>query len=399
MSLVYIIQLSIANLMSRKIRSILTVSGVIIGISTITFLLSVGYGFQKMTTEQIASADSMSIFEASLEESDILSMTDEDIAKFKNLNYVAEVKAGVSSAGKTSAQEIKTDVVINGFDNAYMEYANIRLLRGKRFDDNSQNQIIATTALLSLINVPLDNYSSFPITLEVVLEESLAPNAKEGDQKTITDLEICGVIDDDDSPFVIAPLQLLRENTGIINYSTVRIKVTDPDKLADVRREIEELGFGTNYIGDTLKQINAFFMIFRYIIGGFGFIAMLVAILGMLNTLTVSLLERTREIGILKSNGATRKDIWRLFIAEALLISIIGGFLGIILGVFAGEIVNLIFNLYAKSHGSEPIDFFYTPVAFIFYSLIGVVLVGFLTGFYPAKRATKIKVLDALKYE
>lgn len=399
MSLLYIIELSIANLMSRKIRSILTVSGVIIGISAITFLLSIGYGFEKMTTQQIAAPNAMSIFEASLEESDIVSMTDENIAAFKNLNDVSQVEAGVILAGKAKVDEIKTDVVVDGYSNGYMDFASIRLLRGERFKDDDADKVIVSTALLNLLNIPLEKYNNKDISADIVLNQSLAPNATEGENKTIGGLKIVGVVDDDDSPFMIVPLNLIRQDTGIINYNTARIKVADSNKLPDVRRQVEGMGFGTNFIGDTIKQINAFFMIFRYIIGGFGFIAMLVAILGMLNTLTVSLLERTREIGVLKSNGATRKDIWRLFISEALLISMIGGFCGIILGVVTGEIVNLIFNIYAKSHGAQPIDFFYTPLSYVLYSLIFVMLVGFLTGFYPAKRATKIKVLDALKYE
>jgi ABC-type antimicrobial peptide transport system permease subunit len=183
------------------------------------------------------------------------------------------------------------------------------------------------------------------------------------------------------------------------SFNIAKVKVKDKDTISDTKSKIENMGFGTNYIGDTIQQIASFFLVFRYIVGGFGFIAMLVAILGMFNTLTVSLLERTREVGVLKSNGAVRRDIWRIFLSEAMIISTVGGFLGIIFGILAGESVNLIFNKLAQGNGSDPVDFFYTPVYFIFATILATLLVGFLTGYYPSKRATKINALDALKYE
>jgi putative ABC transport system permease protein len=152
-------------------------------------------------------------------------------------------------------------------------------------------------------------------------------------------------------------------------------------------------------MGDTIRQINSIFVIFRYIIGGFGLVAMFVAVLGMFNTLTVSLLERITEIGVLKANNAMKRDIFLIFLSEALIISFIGSVFGIISGILTGKMVNFWFNFYALKSGSNQLELFYLPPIFMVEVIVSVTLIGFLTGLYPSRRATRIKILDALKYE
>jgi len=396
---IYVLELSIRNLMSRKVRSILTIAGVTIGISAITFLVSLGYGLEQMITRQVADPRTLYIFEINLEESDISAITNEHIAKIKNLPNVKKLEAAAILAGKASLQSVKTDVVINAFNNSYLDLVGIKLLRGERFKDDKEIQVIASTALLSLLNIPVNEFASKEIGLEIVASKALSPFLKEGEVKRIEHIKIVGVVEDEQSAFVIMPFSLLQSELRLTNYNILQVQVEDKDKLAQTRKQVEEMGFSTRYIGDAVSQINSFFVIFRIIIASFGALAMIVAILGMLNTLTVSLLERTREVGILKSNGATKKDIWRIFIADALIISLIGGIIGIILGSVSGELINFIFNIYAHRFGAEIVDFFYTPLFYIFLALGLVLLVGLIVGFYPAKRATKINVLSALKYE
>jgi len=385
--------------MSRKVRSILTIAGVTIGISAITFLVSLGYGLEQMITRQVADPRTLYIFEVNLEESDIFALTGEHLAKIKNLANVKNIEPAAILAGKASLQSVKTDVVINAFSNAYLDLVGIKLLRGTSFKNEKEPQAIVSTALLSLLNIPVNEFASKEITLEVVANKALSPFLQEGEVKKLEHIKIVGVVEDEQSAFVIMPFSLLQNELRLSNYNVLQVQVADKEKIGETRKQVEEMGFSTRYIGDAVSQINSFFVIFRVIIAGFGALAMIVAILGMLNTLTVSLLERTREVGVLKSNGATSRDIWRIFIADAIIISLIGGLIGIILGSVSGELINFVFNIYAHRFGAEIVDFFYTPLFYIFLALGLVLFVGLIVGFYPAKRATKINVLSALKYE
>lgn len=399
MKWLYILELSWKNLMNRKTRTILTISGVIIGVSAITFLIALGYGFERMTTNQIASSNALYVFETNLDNTDVISINEESLAKLKNLNNVDSVEAGVKLAGKVSKGIAKTDAIINGFTSEYIDLANIKFIRGNKFNDKDENKIILSTAVLNLLNIDINQYKENKVETTIITDKGLSPSLEDASEKNITNLEIVGVVDDDKSAFAILPFSFLRREVSLVNYNTVKIKVKDKNKLGETRQQVEGMGFYTNFIGDTISQINSFFTIFRYIVGGFGFIGMLVAILGMFNTLTVSLLERIREIGVLKSNGATKKEIWKLFLSEAVIISFIGGFSGILVGLIIGETTNFIFNLYAHRNGAGPIDFFYAPPYFIIMTIIFIIITGFITGLYPSKRASKIKVLDALKYE
>ena len=400
MKLLYVLELSWKNLMNRKARTILTITGVIIGVSAVTFLIALGYGFERMTTSQIASSNALYVFETNLDNTDLVSINEENMAKIKNLKNVEQVEPGVSLAGRIINKEKRVvDAVIEGANTAYLDLDNVKLITGSFFGDKDKNKAIVSTATLKWLNINLNNYQKESLNFEVVVQKSLSPSLEEASTKTIPNIQIVGVIDDDKSVILIAPLDLLKEELKLVNYNKLKIKVADKNKISDTRREVESLGFYTNYIGDTIKQINSFFVVFRYIVGGFGFIGMLVAILGMFNTLTVSLLERIREIGVLKANGATRKDVWRIFLSEAIIISLTGGISGIVVGLMIGETINFVFNIYAKQHGSLPVDFFYAPPSMIIATILLITLVGFLTGLYPSKRASKIKVLDALKYE
>lgn len=399
MKLDYILQYSLKNLLSRKTRTILTITGVVIGVSAITFLTSLGYGFERMTTTQIASKETLNVFDAQLGDSDLTAISDENIAKIKSIENVEDVDIALSLAGKAGYGEIKTDLVIDGYDNKYFALSDTKLLKGKFFEDTDTDKAIVSTAALKLIGVDNQNFAKTKIDLNIAANKSLSPELEEGETRIIKNLEIIGLIDDSQSAYVIIPFKLMQKEMAATNYTNLKIKVKNKESVGAARSKVEELGFYTDYIGDTVDQINTLFTIFRYIISGFGIIAMLVAVLGMLNTLTVSLLERTREIGVLKCNGATKKVVWELFLSEGVVISIIGGALGIIFGIIIGESVNIIFNFYATKNGAEAVDFFYTPLSFIIMVIALTSVVGFLTGLYPASRATKIRVLDALKYE
>ena len=133
---------------------------------------------------------------------------------------------------------------------------------------------------------------------------------------------------------------------------------------------------------------------------GFGAIGMIVAVLGMFNTLTISLLERTQEIGLMMALGGRNSDMRKLFIFEALLLSVIGAATGIILAIISGLGVDAYMNHFAQNRGvSDGFSLFATPPLLVVGLMGFLVLVGLIVVYIPARRAQKISPIDALRRE
>jgi putative ABC transport system permease protein len=128
-------------------------------------------------------------------------------------------------------------------------------------------------------------------------------------------------------------------------------------------------------------------------------VALAVSAIGMFNTMTIALLERTNEIGIMKAIGASNSDIRLLFLVESILIGFFGGLGGLIIGIGGTKVINLFFNVFASRMGGQSMEIFYTPMWFVAFIMIFSTLIGFFTGVYPARRAEKLNPLMALRYK
>jgi len=186
---------------------------------------------------------------------------------------------------------------------------------------------------------------------------------------------------------------------GIVNYSEAKVKTTTKDNINRIKSLIEHMGFKVSSINDTVDQANQFFSVFRVIFIVFGVIAVTVSFIGMFNTLTISLIEKTREIGIMKSMGATKKDVGRIFMLEALFVGIMGSVAGVAISYLLGAFFNASIYALAKSTGNNPVEIFIFPPKLLIFAMVLSLLISFLTSIYPSRRASKISALDALRYE
>ena len=155
----------------------------------------------------------------------------------------------------------------------------------------------------------------------------------------------------------------------------------------------------TTSVIDTVEQINNLFSTLRQVLALMGAVALMVASLGMFNTLTVSLLERTREIGLMKAMGMKSYEVQELFLTESMVMGFFGGFSGIIFGFLSGKFLGFVLSAIAVFKGVGYIDISYLPIPFVILILVLSLIVGLATGIYPAQRATKISALNALRYE
>ncbi|GAB4159325.1 MAG: hypothetical protein Fur003_3120 [Candidatus Dojkabacteria bacterium] len=210
--------------------------------------------------------------------------------------------------------------------------------------------------------------------------------------------KIIGVISDDTKPFFYVPFTDLR-GIGIENYSSMRIIADKAESLSHIRDEVEGRGFTTVSVADTKAQIDALFKNIQTILLIVGSFALAVASLGMFNTLTVSLLERTREVGLMKAMGMSSKEVKVMFLNESMLMGFYGGVLGIFFGFLAGKLLGFVLTLVTATSGEGFLDVSYIPLPFLIGTIVMSLLVGTFTGFFPARRATSISSLNALRYE
>lgn len=182
-------------------------------------------------------------------------------------------------------------------------------------------------------------------------------------------------------------------------YSSVSVRVKNPSQVQKVEDAIKKMGFNTFSILDASRSIQQFFKVLDVFLGIFGSLALAVAFIGIVNTLVMAILERRREIGIMKAIGASDGDIKKLFFAEAGAMGILGGIVGVALGWAIGQVINLGTNVYLKRQSFPPEHFWSVPWWLVAFALLFSFLVSLAAGLYPAGRAARLDPVQALRYE
>ncbi len=193
--------------------------------------------------------------------------------------------------------------------------------------------------------------------------------------------------------------EMLRGNTGKPSYETLTVRVSSPQVVQSVEDTIKGMGFGTFSILDATKNMMLFFTVFDSLLLIFGSLALTVASLGIVNTLVMAILERRREIGILKALGAADRDVRRLFFVEAGAMGLLGGVLGVAMGWLIGRALTIGTNAYLKRQELPAID-----ISSIHWWMVALAIgvsffVSLAAGMYPASRAARLNPVEALRYE
>ena len=193
--------------------------------------------------------------------------------------------------------------------------------------------------------------------------------------------------------------EISRATTDQPLYSSVSVRVKNPSQVQKVEDAIRKMGFNTFSILDASRSIQQFFKVLDVFLGIFGSLALAVAFIGIVNTLVMAILERRREIGIMKAIGASDGDIKKLFFAEAGAMGILGGMIGVALGWAIGQVINVGTNVYLKSQSFPPEHFWSVPWWLVAFALLFSFLVSLAAGLYPAGRAARLDPVQALRYE
>ena len=182
-------------------------------------------------------------------------------------------------------------------------------------------------------------------------------------------------------------------------YASLTVRVKSPSLVDATEAKIKDMGFGAFSLLDASKSLRIFFSVFDLLLGIFGSLALAVATLGIINTLVMAILERRREIGVLKALGAADSDVKQLFFVEAGVMGLAGGVLGVFFGWLIGRTLTLGTNIYLKRQDLPGVEISAIPWWLIGGAIGFAVFVSLVAGLYPASRAAKLNPVDALRYE
>ncbi len=182
-------------------------------------------------------------------------------------------------------------------------------------------------------------------------------------------------------------------------YSSISVRVNNPSKIQGVEDAVKKMGFTTFSILDASRSLQQVVRVLDIFLAIFGSLALAVASIGIVNTLIMAVLERRREIGIMKAIGASDADVKSLFFAEAGVMGLVGGVVGVILGWAIGQVINFGTNIYLKSQSIPPDHFWAVPLWLVFFGILFAFFVSLMAGLYPAGRAARLDPVQALRYE
>jgi len=183
------------------------------------------------------------------------------------------------------------------------------------------------------------------------------------------------------------------------SYTSLSVRVQNPNQVPAVEDAIKKMGFSAFSIVDAARSMRQFFAVLDGFLAIFGSLALAVASIGIVNTLVMAILERRREIGIMKAIGASDADVRGLFFAEAGAMGLVGGAVGVTLGWVIGRLINFGTNIYLERQHFPAAQIWSVPLWLVLGAIGFSVMVSLLSGLYPASRAARLDPVQALRYE
>jgi putative ABC transport system permease protein len=439
------------NLWKKKLRTFLTTSGVVIGIGALVCMFAFGQGVQRNVTEQFNKLDLFNYVNVyargSLRHGGPHHDPDEEGGP--------PMESGVADANAPRLDTAFLEEVkkIEGVEAAFAELrfpAQVRLadkeqfvlvqvlsadvcrpmpLRaGRCYDSNEPNGLIISESLVRRLGVnepsqavgrPIEVATltldfRLPSLLRMVFSsgDQALPIARESYRFTITGvaerMPFGGMGDAYIQPEAAAGMRKLsvtsisdffRPAGEAANYPSITVKVKSLRDIAPVKKELESRGFRTWALADQLDQMRIGFLIMDMVLIAIGMIGVTVASLGIINTMVMSILERYREIGIMKAVGATDGDVQRIFLFESGGIGLLGGLLGLALGRVVSLIINEVVNAIISRQAAPRMEYFSFPWWLCLGAVTFSILVSLIAGILPTRRAARVDPVVALRHD
>jgi ABC-type antimicrobial peptide transport system permease subunit len=436
MSIKDLLTTAFLNLWRRKLRAFLTVLGMVIGVASIVVMVSLGIGIKQATIESFAGTGSLTTIRVSSwsyvtrgngGSSRQKELNKKAIASFKQIEGVQAVMPLIETYGMLKSGKYAMDASILGVTREQAEQFNITLADGTFPGAGS-----ATTYEIVLGAWTLDGFYN-PDNYQQAIDRNGNPKVTKDSRMQLTfdyrniyrqaamamqddgsgqapkplgeyyKLKVTGIMDQGNNDFsyycimdATALDKLAKANKDYVNYTagkynTVLVKCANIEDVKPVKNAIAEMGFGTYSLQDAVEMAEESTKNVQYLLGAIGGVALLVAAIGIMNTMMMSIFERTKEIGIIKVLGCRIDNIAGLFLAEAAYIGLFGGALG--MGLSFG--ISALLNVLLASSGLRSI----IPAYLVFGAVGFSIIVAVAAGMYPAIRAMKLSPLAAIRNE
>lgn len=449
MKLTDLLRLAAANLMRNRARSVMTLVGVLIGVAALMTLLSYGAGLQRNArgefealelyntlrvtstpnpfeslgdvayrTDDTADADTLAPIALTDSLVAVLDAVPGVLAAYPEVTFPVQMKAN----GRKVVATMEAVPMVFGTLDAYQPEA------GSFFETSADSAVMiapamaerlgfspATTAVgrrVTLVTASLDMRA-----LRLALKALRVGLSTLPVRMTSYEVQVAGLLSEADQPVAgflraVAPLDfaaglqkltffgtidLLVNRSTAEGYRAVRVQLEDRDAEASVRAAVEGEGLYVTSFREQFERMERLFIIMDLALGIIGFIALLVATIGIANTMMMNVMERYREIGVMKAIGGEERHLQGLFLVESSLLGAVGGLLGLALGWLVMAGIQAVVAVYLGRIGIPRIDIFHTPLSMML-AIVGVALfVSIAAGWLPARRAARVEPLKALR--
>jgi len=448
-------ELAVRNLREAVLRNSLTTLGVAVGVASLVAMLSLGVGLQTLASQRLTRSG---LFDAvfvtsqrnfrgpgqrgsadSAPKKESRSLDEDARQQLSKLSNVTEVYpqirfvTDVRYAGKSETTSVL------GLPDSSRSSGAFEGMTGAYFSSPTADEAILQIEFAKVLTDQPPSLVGKDLTLRYAERAALSKAADDDEafldsmmgsgkpggisivprEKT---LRIVGVIESDPSAGiggfggarVYLPLKaaeqlhvaqpddlqaFLSGNAAKPSYMALTVRVHSPKDVPQVEAAIKQLGFATFSLLDATKSLRLVFTVFDLFLGLFGSLALTVASLGIINTLVMAILERRREIGILKALGATDRDVRSLFFAEAGAMGLFGGFFGVALGWLIGQALTWGTTIYLHRQNLPGVKISYVPWWLALGGIGFAIIVSLVAGLYPAARAARLNPVEALRYE
>lgn len=392
-----ILKLSIRMFKARTMRTLLTILGMSVGIAAIIFLVSLGYGLQRTLLQKITTSDALVTLDVTPGKSEDVALDNSVVESLKTIPDVVDVIPVLELSGQGKFGDITLDVNTVSSSATLLKSEGVKIAYGRLFTKDEPNKVVITKAVSQVFGTAPEEMLGQTVSLTLFQNDASGQVSRKDSFSPRETYTISGISDGDENTVYLSLDSLA--GFPLTSYTKLKVKCASTQILDRIRVDIEQKGFAASSISETIDQANKVFSAIQIVLMVFGMIALVVSAIGMFNTMTIALLERTEEIGIMKAIGASRGSISLMFVMESTLMGFLGALGGVILGMIEGEVLNFFVNLVATRFGGESVDLFYSPLWFIMTVIAFGAFVGFMTGVFPARKASHIDTLDALRYK
>jgi len=439
--------LAIRNLREAVLRNALTTLGVAVGVASLVAMLSLGVGLQQLASKRLSQSGLFdTIFVTpknnfrgmgrpqprAAESNTPPRPLDEDARKqLEKLPNVIEVYPQIRFFTEVRFNNKPFATVVGGMPDSSRNSGAFDGMQGNFFSSPSANEAILQIEFARDLSEKPASLIGQELTLryaerQPIPSASASPAESGGGFSVVPKelkLKIIGIVETEPaagyggygnarlliplstaSTLRAAQVNDLRdivrgETADKITYPSLSVRAKSPSLVAALEASIKSMGFNAFSLLDASKSLRTFFSVFDLLLGIFGSLALAVATLGIVNTLVMAILERRREIGVLKALGAADSDVQQLFFVEAGVMGFLGGTLGVTLGWLLGRAITFGTNVYLQRQNLNPIELSAVPWWLVILALLFALLVSLGAGLYPASRAAKLNPVDALRYE